>query len=35
MNWNFGGIDRIICESLISELYREGKVDLSIYPVTE
>ncbi len=31
----FWGIDRIVCESLISELYREGKVDLSVYRVTE
>lgn len=31
----FWGIDRITCELLISELYREGKADLSIYRVTE
>ncbi|MBP3487560.1 MAG: hypothetical protein J6K53_04095 [Roseburia sp.] len=30
----FWGIDRSICESLILELYREGKVDLSVYRVT-
>lgn len=29
------GLDRGICESLVRELYREGRVDLSIYQVME